>query len=78
MEKKIKKDHHAIRLQTIIVVTDASGLIISCIPAYLCTRRQAASICVEDTISGAYMNEAFQCDANLDGVLDVLPRSDRL
>lgn len=29
-----------------------------------------ASICVEDTLSGAYMNETFRCDANLDGKFD--------
>lgn len=29
-----------------------------------------ASICVEDTLSGAYMNEMFRCDANLDGKFD--------
>ena len=29
-----------------------------------------ASICLEDTLTGAYMNEAFRCDANLDGRFD--------
>ena len=29
-----------------------------------------AGICVEDTLTGAYMNEAFRCDANLDGKFD--------
>ena len=29
-----------------------------------------ASICVEDTLTGAYTNESFRCDANLDGAFD--------
>ena len=29
-----------------------------------------ASICVEDTLTGAFMNETFHCDANLDGKFD--------
>ena len=29
-----------------------------------------ASVCLEDTMTGAYMNETFCCDANLDGVFD--------
>ena len=29
-----------------------------------------ASVCVEDTLTGAYMNETFCCDANLDGQFD--------
>ena len=29
-----------------------------------------ADACVEDTLTGAFMNESFRCDANLDGVFD--------
>ena len=29
-----------------------------------------ARACVEDTLTGAYMNETFRCDANLDGTFD--------
>ena len=29
-----------------------------------------ADVCVEDTLTGAFMNESFCCDANLDGVFD--------
>ena len=29
-----------------------------------------AGACVEDTLTGAYMNETFRCDANLDGKFD--------
>ena len=29
-----------------------------------------ADVCLEDTLTGAFMNESFCCDANLDGVFD--------